>query len=345
MRAAVFDGKKLELKNFRVPDFKENQVLLKVKNCGICGTDISIIKGHLPTPIPIIPGHEISGIIQGVGEKVDKDLLFKRATCEINTNICGVCYFCKNKNPTNCIQRKALGIDVDGGFTEYMILDEYLIHELPSNISFEQGTFIEPLAAAVNTYELMPFIPSDDYIAIYGAGKMGQLIAQVTKQYTHLFKHKVGESPKVIVVSRSNNKLKIAKENGADIIINSAETDPVKEIKNITNGIGADITIDCTGDPEVMNQVVASTRTRGKIAMKSTHGLPTPINMTDIVVREISLYGTRCGPFEKAKMFLASDLIKLDNLITRVYGLSEINSAFEDSEKSGAIKIIINNEK
>ncbi len=147
------------------------------------------------------------------------------------------------------------------------------------------------------------------------------------------------------MVSRSNNKLKIAKENGADIIINSAETDPVKEIKNITNGIGADITIDCTGDPEVMNQVVASTRTRGKIAMKSTHGLPTPINMTDIVVREISLYGTRCGPFEKAKMFLASDLIKLDNLITRVYGLSEINSAFEDSEKSGAIKIIINNEK
>ncbi|MBD3352643.1 MAG: zinc-binding dehydrogenase [Candidatus Lokiarchaeota archaeon] len=312
---------------------------------GICGTDISIVKGHLPTPLPIVPGHEFSGIVYGLGDKVDKDLFFKRVTCEINTNICGICYFCENGIPTNCIQRQALGIDVDGAFVQYIVVDDYLIHEIPDSLSFEHAALLEPLAAAVNTYELMPFTPSDNIVVIYGAGKMGQLIAQVTKQYSSLFKHKVGDPPMVVVVSRTDEKLAIAKKNGADLIINSKKEDPVAKIMEITNNIGADIVVECTGNPKIMDQVVKSTRTRGKIALKSTHGLPTPINITDIVVREIALYGTRCGPFEKAKLFLASDLINLDDLITKRVGLSNINQGLEDAEDSTNIKVIIDNQK
>lgn len=345
MRAAVFDGKNIELKERDIPKIAPNQVLLKLKNSGICGTDISIFQGHLPTPVPIIPGHELSGIIEKVGANVRKDLISKRVTSEINANICGTCYFCKNGIPTNCIHRKALGIDIDGAFAEYIAIDKYLVHELPDNVTFEQGTFVEPLAAAVNTFELMPFDSKDKWIAIFGAGKLGLLILQVAKNYHRVFPEIIQNSPKIVVVNRTEEKLKIAKKLSADYLINSSTEDPVKKIKELTDGLGADIVVETTGNPTMMNQVTESTRTRGKIALKSTHGLPTPINITDVVVREISLYGTRCGPFDKALKFMNKDLINTDILVGSKFALTNIKEAFKEAESGNSIKVLIENEK
>jgi alcohol dehydrogenase len=325
MKAAVYDGREIAIKEMPKPLLKDSQVLIKVKSVGICGTDLAIAKGNLPTPTPIILGHEFTGEIIEIGKDVDRSWSGKRVTSEINSHIDKNCYFCERKMYTQCISRKALGIDIDGALSEYIAIEEYLLHELPQTISYQEGTFIEPLAAAYQTFEMMPLNKDDKIIAIFGQGKLGLLILQVAIQ----------KGLTIIAIDGSNKKLSLAKKFGASYIINRLETgEIIKNLRDITNGLGADIVIDTTGDPEALTNVVASCRTRGKLHIKSTHGVETPINLTDIVVRELLLYSSRCGPFEKAIEGIKSGKIKVKELITKEYPLENVKEAFASYEQS-----------
>ncbi len=291
MKAVIYTGKEIRLKNVPVPEISEFQVLIKVKAVGICGTDLAIIKGHLPVKPPIILGHEFAGEVIKVGKSVDPSWENKRVTSEINTNIDFTCFYCQKKLYTQCISRKAIGIDVDGALAEYIAVEDYLLHEIPDCLTFEEATFIEPLAAAYQTFEMMPLDPSDKIMAIFGLGKLGLLILQVAKS----------KGLEIIAVDGSEKKLELARNFNADHCINRHEEKSLPDkIKELTNDLGADVVVDATGNPNVLNDIIASCRTRGKVHVKSTHGLATPINLTDIVVRELTLYSSRCGPFDKA---------------------------------------------
>lgn len=333
MKAAVYDGKDIKIKNLSDPTIYDSQVLVRVKAVGICGTDLAIRNGHLPTPLPIILGHEFSGKVVALGKSVEKTWLNKRVTSEINSNIDFSCYYCNQGLYNQCISRKAIGIDIDGALAEYIALESYLLHEIPDSISYEEATFIEPLAAAYQTFEMMPIENNDKNIAIFGLGKLGLLITQVA----------ISKGLKIIAVDGSNKKLNMAKNYGAQFIINRIDCDDITyELKKLTNGLGADIVIDTTGDPQALKNIIESCRTRGKIHVKSTHGVETPINLTDIVVRELTLYSSRCGPFDKAIEGLESGKIKVDDMISKRYTLDDINKAF-DSYKANRdhIKTII----
>ncbi|KKM72611.1 hypothetical protein LCGC14_1418800 [marine sediment metagenome] len=333
MKAAIFDGKELLIKEVAKPKITEDEVLIGVKAAGICGTDIAIVNGHLLTPTPLILGHEFTGEIEEVGKNVDQSWLGKRVTSEINSNIDFNCYYCNRKLYSQCISRKALGLDIDGAFAEYIAVGAYLLHEIPENISFEAGTFIEPLAAAFQVFELMSLDKNDNIIAIFGLGKLGLLITQVV----------LSMGLKLIVVDGSDKKLALAKKFGAQYQINRTNCKvPSNKIKDITNGLGADIVIDATGNPEAVKNVINSCRTLGKVHIKSTHGLNTPVNLTDIVVREITLYSSRCGPFEKAIEGLKSIKISVKDMISKEFNLEDINEAFVSCKKdSDHIKTII----
>ena len=269
----------------------------------------------------------------------------KRVTSEINTNICGECYFCKNGIPTNCVHRQALGIDVNGAFAEYIAVDEDLVYELPKGASYEVGSLVEPLAAAINTFELMPLTEEDKTVVVFGDGKLGQIIVQVAARYQKINPEVMPYIPEVILIGHSDDRLAVGKECGADRVFNSKKINPSDEILSLTDNLGADVVIDCTGNSDAFAHVVKATRTRGKIGLKSTHGLPVPIDMTDIVVREINLYGTRCGPFDKAIAFLEAGLLKSDQLIGGKVSLSEIEEGFDLARKEGVIKVVIENQK
>lgn len=327
MQAAVFDGKILQIKDVPKPTIKSHQALIKVYAVGICGTDLAIAKGHLPTPIPLILGHEIVGEVVEIGEKVDKKWLHKRVTPEINANLCGKCFYCQNNILTQCVSRKALGIDIDGGMAEFIALDDYLLHEIPDALTYHQATFIEPVAAAYQTFELMPITPLDRTLVIFGMGKMGLILIQVAKS--------LSTQLEIVVIDGSDVKLALAKQFGATNVFNRHQIPhPSVEIKKITNGIGADIVVDTTGNPDVLQEVVASCRTRGKIHIKSTHGLAAPLNITDLVVREITIFTSRCGPFEQAIAGLRSGQIKVDQLISAEFPLSKVQDAFASYDKS-----------
>jgi len=333
MKAAVFDGKEIKIKEVPKPLPTNSQALIRVKAVGVCGTDIAIIKGHLPTQTPLILGHEFAGEVVEVGNDVDLSWIGKRVTSEINSNIDFNCFFCKREIFTQCISRKALGIDIDGAFAEFIAVESYLLHEFPESISFEEATFIEPLAAAFQVFEMMYVDEDDKVIAIFGLGKLGLLICQVA----------ILKGLKIIVVDESEKKLALAKKFGAKEIINRLKEKNVpKVIQNSTNGLGADIVVDATGNPDALEDIVASCRTRGKLHIKSTHGLATPINLTDIVVRELTLYSSRCGPFEKAIDGLKSGKIQVKDLISKEFSLDEIQEAFASYEESrDHIKTII----
>lgn len=333
MKAALFDGKHLKIEEIEEPLMTETQVLVKVKAVGICGTDIAIYKGHLPTPTPIILGHEFSGEIVKIGKKVDSFWLNKRVTAEINANIDFTCFYCQRAMYTQCISRKALGIDINGALAEYIALDSYLIHEIPDKISFEEATFIEPLAAAFQTFVMMPVDKDDKVIAIFGLGKLGLLLAQVA----------LLKGLEVIVIDGSDKKLNMTKKWGAHHLINRFKCKEIpEEIKKLTKNLGADIVVDTSGNPDSLHDVVKSCRTRGKIHIKSTHGLEVLMNLTDIVVREITIYSSRCGPFELAIQGLESGKIQVKSLISNVTKISEVEEVFNSYNKNkDQIKTII----
>ena len=333
MKAAIYDGKELSIKEVFIPKFSDTQVLIRVRAAGVCGTDLAIVNGSLPTPTPIILGHEFSGDVVKIGNKVDPKWLNKKVTSEINSNIDFNCFYCKQKQYTQCISRKALGIDIDGAFTEYIAVESYLLHEVPETISYEEATFIEPLAAAYQTFEMMPLEENDKTIAIFGLGKLGLLITQIA----------VSKGLNLIVVDGSHKKLNLAKKFGAQHQINRFDGVNIPDtIKTYTNDLGADIVVDATGNPLAVNDVLASCRTRGKIHIKSTHGVNTPINLTDLVVRELTLYSSRCGPFEKAIDGLKSGKIEVEKLISKKFDLKDIKKALNFHMKNPEyIKAII----
>jgi alcohol dehydrogenase len=320
MKAAVFDGENLTIKDVRDPRINETQVLVEVKSVGLCGTDIAIIKKTLPVPTPLILGHEFSGIVIKVGDKVDTKWLNKRVTAEINSNIDFNCYYCKEGNHSQCVSRKAIGIDIDGALAEYIKVESYTLHEIPDSLSYDQGTFIEPLAAAYQIFETMSLDPKDETMVLFGLGKLGLLITQLA----------LSKGIRLIVVDSSHKKLTLAKKLGAQKLINRFDgPNTVNRIKNLTNGIGADVVIDATGNPLALKDVLASCRTLGKVHLKSTHGIDTPINLTDVIVRELTLYTSRCGPFDKAIEGLETGKIKVDKLISKKLSLKDIDKAID----------------
>ena len=166
----------------------------------------------------------------------------------------------------------------------------------------------------------MPLDPSDETMVIFGLGRLGLLITQIA----------LLKGFKLIVVDSSHKKLSLAKKLGAQKLINRFDgPNTVTRIKNLTNGIGADVVIDATGNPLAIKDIIASCRTLGKVHLKSTHGLDTPVNLTDVIVRELTLYTSRCGPFDKAIEGLKTGKINVDKLISKKIPLKDIAKAID----------------
>jgi len=331
MKAALLTEKGFIIKDVQKPRIGKTEALIRVKSVGICGTDLAIYKGTYKFPLPRILGHEIAGEIAEIGSNKSKFNIGDRVTTEINIT-CGKCYYCMHGLKTHCINRKALGITEDGGFAEYVKVPIINLHKIPDNITYNQATFIEPLAASIQAFRLTPIKEKESFVVVYGTGKMGLLEIQVAK---------ILGAAKVIAIGRSDSQLKLARKLGADVTINSTKEDPIQRVKDETEGLGADITVECTGNPEVINKAIKMTRNRGTVALKSTHGIFVNIDITQIVVREMNLQGSRCGEFPPAIEMLKNKQVKVDSLISAEYSLDKIEEAFQFAMKRGVIKVII----
>jgi threonine dehydrogenase-like Zn-dependent dehydrogenase len=202
------------------PRPSDESVLVRVVAAGICGTDVAIISGDLAVPLPLILGHEFTGYVFQVGRNVKKVDVGSRVTSEINL-ACGQCFFCKSNIPTQCLARKATGIDVNGAFAEYIAVPAENVHSLPKSVSYEEGVFIEPLAAAIQTMRMSPVKPTDNVVVI-GDGRLGQLVVQAIRA--------MAPNVRLLMLGMHESKLAIAKRLATlDSTVNVTNDDPKED--------------------------------------------------------------------------------------------------------------------
>jgi alcohol dehydrogenase len=251
-------------------------------------------------------------------------------TCEIDL-FCGRCWYCQNNFKHLCTSKGTLGLTVDGGLSEYISVPVENIHTLPYGIDAISGTFVEPLASAISTFEKYP-IKEDEPVVVIGSGKLGLLLAQVLDLF----------GANVFVIGRNQIQLGLVRRLGLSNIINITEENWKKSILAATNGIGARIVAEATGNPDGLKMALDIVRSGGIIAAKSMHGLPVEIDSTQLVDREITIHGSSRGDFEKAIEILSKGRIEVKQLVSKQFKLEDGAKAFEYASQPGVNKVIVN---
>jgi len=252
MKAARFykPGEPLRIEEIPIPVIGPEDVLLDVKATGICGSDIHILEGVTPTGFsPITLGHEISGVVVEVGTNVRNWKTGDRVCVNCIVS-CGSCYNCLRGRFSICTQRKLLGIHLDGGLAEYCKVPATNLIKLPENIPFEHGSIItDAVATPYHALIKRAKLELGQTVAIFGIGGLGYSAVQLAR---------IAGASKVIAVGIIAQNLERALNIGADEVINSSNQDPVEVIKNMTNGEGVDVALECIGMQTTIEQAVKS---------------------------------------------------------------------------------------
>jgi len=299
-----------------VPTPDPGEALIRVSLAGVCSTDLELVRGYYP--YCGIPGHEFVGHVEaapGAPQWIDQ-----RVVGEINI-ACGVCKPCLDGYPTHCAQRKVLGIrNWHGAFAQYLTLPLQNLHLVPETISDEAAVFVEPLAAAMEVLEQVTVSAGQNCLVV-GAGRLGQLVAQVLATTDCNLK----------VVARHPYQQKLLKQRGISWI---GEQDvAVGEM---------DVVVDATGTPSGFHIARRAVRPRGTIVLKSTYAGEMSLNLSGIVVDEITVVGSRCGPFPAAIQLLSSGKLGLSGLVQATFSLEQGVAAFEVAAQPGVLKVLIN---
>jgi len=314
MRAIVFDGKLEYRTDYPKPVPVDGEALIKVSLAGICATDLEITKGYMG--FKGVLGHEFVGVIE---ETADDRFHGKRVVGEINIP-CGECEYCKAKMPAHCPGRSVLGIhNKDGAFADYLTLPLKLLHPLPDDTSDEAAVFTEPLAAAFEIFEQVP-IDDDTKVAVLGDGRLGLLVSEVMNL----------AGCNSVTIGRHAEKLEILKKMNI----------PARLGKD---GFGRvfDLVVDCTGSASGFEDALSLVRPRGTVVLKTTVAERGSVDLNRVVIDEITVVGSRCGPFRPALKALDERKVRVKPLITKVFPIEEGIKAMEYAKEKGVLKVLI----
>ncbi|MHA1731873.1 MAG: zinc-dependent alcohol dehydrogenase family protein [Promethearchaeota archaeon] len=318
MRGAKFFGKHdVRVADYPVPDLGARDVLVKVKASGVCGTDIHVYEDEVPLAnLPVIPGHEFAGVVEEVGSGVADVSVGDRVAVEPNL-FCGECHFCRTKKKHFCENWQAVGLSVDGGFAEFARVPRQAVYQIPTDLSFEEAAFFEPVACVLHGIERTHLQPGDT-VALVGAGSIGLLFTQLLR---------VVGAGKVIVADLDARKLSLAADLGADVVVNSSQEDLRTRVLEETGSRGADVVIDAAGVPQLTLGLV---KTTGTILF---FGVP-PENYQmslkpfDIYRRELTIVGSFTNPYTNEAALRLIPRINVGRLVThRVTDLGDLEGA------------------
>jgi threonine dehydrogenase-like Zn-dependent dehydrogenase len=341
MKAAVMEEpNRLVVKQVPVPEIGEDEVLIKVKYTGICGTDWSIYTGkYSADKLPLIPGHEFSGTIVQLGRKARNLKEGDPVTADINMS-CGTCYYCRKGNKLMCPEFTQLGIHTNGAFAEYVKAPWELVHKLPANLDMLKGAFIEPTSCIIHSSKAMK-IQIGSSVAILGA-RLGLLHAAVARL--------CGAAP-IIVVGQSRRRLEIAKRLGADHVISADKVkDPVAAVKELTEGRGADYVIESVGTPQTYEQAFRMVRPGGTVAAFGITGDKDTITVYpfDLVLGEKTVAGSCAGvgnDWTDAIVLLQYGRLDPSPLFSMIVPLEELEPALKElRENKNLTKVFVSPE-
>jgi threonine dehydrogenase-like Zn-dependent dehydrogenase len=316
MQAVWLENGKITLRDdLPIPSLPAGEALVRVRLAGICSTDLELVRGYYP--YTGILGHEFVGdVVQAPGRP---ELVGKRVVGEINA-VCGACQMCRTQNPTHCERRTVLGIVArDGAFADYLTLPVENLHLVPERLTDEQAVFTEPLAAALEIQEQVRVSPGARVLLI-GAGRLGQLIAQSLSLTGCALQ----------VVARYQHQRDLLAGYPLQFVDEAVVPD---------NQI--DLVVEATGSPAGFELAKRAVRPRGTVVLKSTYAGKLEVNFSEIVVDEITLVGSRCGPFPAALRLLEGGQVNPLPLISGRYPLSKGLQAFKQAREPGMVKILL----
>ncbi len=314
MKAIWLEDKQIELReNLPVPAPKSGEALVKVLKAGICNTDLELVKGYYP--YRGIIGHEFVGVVEQGSEQLKN----QRVVGEINAS-CSNCDYCLGGIKTHCPNRTVLGIvNRHGAFAQYLTLPIENLHIVPSNVKTEVATFTEPIAAALQIQQQISITPKTKVLVV-GDGKLGLLVAQTLSL----------SGCDLQVIGRHQDKLDLLKELG----INT-------NLEAIAIERKFDVAVECTGNSAGFELARFALKPRGILILKSTYAGKLSLDASALVVDEITVLGSRCGPFDLALQLLAENRLNIEPMISASYELSDGLSAFSHAQRRGTLKILL----
>jgi threonine dehydrogenase-like Zn-dependent dehydrogenase len=296
-----------------MPIAKPGEAIVKVLRAGVCNTDLELTRGYYP--YAGVLGHEFVGVVT----EGPAALLNQRVVGEINAS-CGQCEFCRRGVKTHCLDRTVLGIvNRNGAFADYLSLPIDNLYVVPETVSTEAATFTEPLAAALEILEQVRITPNHRVLVI-GDGKLGQLVAQAIAT----------TGCELLTIGRHPEKLQLLENCG--IAVGFADAIESRSY---------DIAIECTGNPEGFSIALDALKARGTLVMKSTYAGSLTIDASRIVVDELQLVGSRCGPFAPALALLAQQNVNVLPMIQARFPLSDGLAAFDRASVKGTLKVLL----
>ncbi|MBC8325298.1 MAG: galactitol-1-phosphate 5-dehydrogenase [Verrucomicrobia subdivision 3 bacterium] len=341
MKALLLEEyKKLTVTEMPLPEVGGRDVLVQIRACGICGSDIHGFDGSSGRRVPpLIMGHEASGVVSGIGGEVTNVKEGDRVTFDSMVS-CGACDFCARGQMNLCDDRRVLGVSCEdyrqhGCFAEYAVVPEHIIYPMPDNLPFEHAAMIEPVSVAVHAVKRTP-IAAGDTAVVVGAGMIGLLVVQALK---------AAGCDKVIAVDLADEKLALAQTLGADIGINPKTSDAVAAIHDATDGRGADIAMEVVGATPTVQTAIEATRKGGHVTLIGNLAPTVDFPLQSVVTRELTVYGSCAsnGEYPECIDLLANGTFQVEPLITAKATLEEGPDWFDRlfAAEAGLMKVIL----
>lgn len=336
MKAAVYHGvHDLRVEEVPVRELADNEVLIQVKYCGVCGTDMHIYNGDggsFEVNPPLIPGHEFSGVVAKIGDKVTAVKVGDRVSGDPN-DMCGECYFCKNAMQHFCTNNIGVGTTVDGGFAEYVIMREKQVYKFSEDLSFIEAAMAEPISCCLHGIDLCN-IRAGSTVLVMGGGPIGMIMLQLAKN---------AGAARQIMSEPVAEKREQAMKLGATKTVNPIEEDVEAVLKEYCENV--DVVIECVGNIHTQEDAI---RFAGKGATVMYFGLASPnealpLKPDDVFKKELTITSSFINPytFERALRVLESKTIELESLIANVIPLDNITEVFTNKEIVRAGKAMI----
>ncbi len=309
MRALLFDGQLRLVCDYPLPAVPPGEVRIRVLRAGICNTDLEIIKGYMG--FRGVLGHEFVGLAE------EGPWQGRRVVGEINAS-CESCPACRRGDRSHCPKRTTLGIDRrDGSLAEHVVLPQHCLHVVPEGVTDREAVFTEPLAAALEITERLHIRPTD-HVAVLGDGKLGLLCAQVLRL----------TGCRLLLIGHHASKMELLRKQGVEVTVRGEE---IRE--------SFDVVVDCTGHADGFDLARRLTRPRGTLVLKSTFHGGQAGSFVPLVVDEVTLVGSRCGPFAPALRLLEQKLVEVDALTDSEFPVDRALEAFARAAAPGARKV------
>lgn len=334
------EPRQLELADTALPGLEPDTVLVRVRACGICGSDVHGYDGSSGRRIPpLIMGHEAAGVVERVGSEVTRFAVGDRVTFD-STVYCGRCAYCQRGEVNLCDERQVLGVSCGeyrrhGAFAEFVAVPARIVYRLPDGLPFEHAAMIEAVSVAVHAVARTP-LPAGASTIVVGSGMIGLLVIQALR---------VSGAREIIAVDLSNERLELANQLGATVTVNAENDDPLKVVQRVMDGREVDAAFEVVGTTPTVQTAIAAVRKGGSVTLVGNIRPTVEVPLQAIVTRELTLYGCCAsqGEYPRCMELMASNQIDVRPLITACVPLAEGPAWFERlyAHEPGLMKVVL----